>query len=143
MQARALVIVAAGLFIAADAKEDVAKEMKKLEGKWKVVAVEARGMKVPEDKLKDAAVIIKGDKITMADPGKGSKDLVFKIDPTKKPKHIDLTDPKEKDTAPAIYSLEGDELRICVPLAMKDAKRPESFETKDKPQMAFTCKRAK
>lgn len=143
MIVRALVIVVAGLLVAADAKEDVAKEMKKLEGKWKVVAVEARGMKVPEDKLKGAAVIIKGDKITMADPGKAAKELVFKIDPTKKPKHIDLTDPKEKDTAPAIYSLDGDELKICVPLAMKDAKRPETFDTKDKPQMAFTCRRAK
>lgn len=143
MKTRVLLIAAVALLVAADAKEDVAKELKKLEGTWKVVAVEARGMKVPEDKLKGAAVIIKGDRITMADPGKGAKDLVFKIDPTRKPKHINLTDPKEKDTAPAIYALEGNELRICVPLAMKDAKRPESFDTKDKPQMAFTCKREK
>lgn len=138
MRRKLLVIVAAGFLIAADAKEQ-----QLLEGKWKVTAVEAGGMKVPEDKLKTAFVVIKGDKLTMSDVGKEGKELVFKIDPAKKPKHIDLTDPKTKDTLPGIYALEGDELKICFPLTMKDAKRPETLAPKDKGHMALTCKREK
>jgi uncharacterized protein (TIGR03067 family) len=150
MRLKALVgLMIAGLLLAADAKDDAAKEMKKLEGTWKVVAAEASGTKVPDDKLKDAVVIIKGDKLTLGDKGdKGAKDLVFKIDPSKKPKQIDLTDPKDKDkTALGIYSLEGDELKLCIPLSppgKKDEKtRPDSFETKDKKALIFTCKREK
>lgn len=152
MRIKALVMVAAaGLLLAADAKEDAAKEMKKLEGTWKVVSAEAGGAKIPDDKLKDAFIVIKGDKLTMVDKGKDkdNKELTLKIDPSKKPKLLDLTDPKEKDgkPVPAIYALDGNELKICIPLVemgkKADAKRPESFETKDKAIMTFNCKREK
>jgi uncharacterized protein (TIGR03067 family) len=151
MYPKALLILVTGLSIAADAKEDVAKETKKLEGTWKVTASEVGGMKLPEEKLKDSVLIIKDGKFVMAERGKEKegKQLTFKIDPSTKPKHLDLTDPKEKDAkpVPCIYALDGDELKVCIPLVEKgkkdEAKRPEGFETKDKPLMALTCKREK
>ena len=78
-----------------------------------------------------------------------SDELTFKIDPGKKPKQIDMADPKDKDAkpVPCIYSLEGDELKLCLPLVAPgkkdDAARPESFDTKDKKLMTFICKRQK
>jgi uncharacterized protein (TIGR03067 family) len=146
MRMKLLAIAAALVLVAADA----ADEAKKLQGDWKVVAAEAGGMKV-DDKLKDAYLIVKGDKFIMADKGKGkeNKELVFKIDPNKKPKQLDLTDPTRPNvpSIPCIYSLEGDQLKVCIPLVEKgkktDLKRPESFDTKDKPLMTFTAKRAK
>ncbi|MBY0525535.1 MAG: TIGR03067 domain-containing protein [Gemmataceae bacterium] len=146
MRIKALLgVFVAVLLVAADAKE----EAKQLEGTWKVVSADVAGMKVPDDKIKDAIVIIKGDKLTLGDRGKDGKELSFTVDPSKKPKHIDLTDLKAKNakSVPGIYALEKDELKLCIPLveAGKAANltRPESFETKDKAFMTITCKRDK
>src|SRR5690349_15878759 len=56
--------------------------------------------------------------------------FAYKIDASKKPKHIDFIDqdgPRKGQTTPAIYSLDGDTLRICFPprpIAV-DAKEPK------------------
>jgi uncharacterized protein (TIGR03067 family) len=149
MRPKALLIVIAGFLVAADAKED--KELKNLQGTWKVVSGETGGVKVPADKLKDAVLVIDGDKFIMTDRGKEKegKTLTFKIDLSKRPKQLDLTDPKEKDAkpVPCIYALDGDELKLCIPLVplgkKEDVQRPASFDTKDKLLMLMVCQREK
>ena len=69
----------------------------------------------------------------------------FKLDASKKPKQIDITptDGDEKDKViHGIYSLEKDELKICI--ARGDKERPTEFESKEgSGHMLVTLKRAK
>jgi len=118
------VALCTGLCFAADAKEDAAKDKEKLQGTWQVVGGEEQGEKIADAKLKmaDMRFIIDGDKIRK-EKGKGG---TFKLDPTKKPKEIDLSD--DKETVKGIYSLDGDTLKFCVASAGND--RPTDFTTK-------------
>jgi uncharacterized protein (TIGR03067 family) len=143
-------ILAAIALVAAQAPiTDLAQEMKKLEGKWKVVKVEVGGKASPPEKFQDTFVVIKGNKFVMAKRGKEALglDATFTIDPNKKPKTMDLTATSQKEGIPvlAIYALDVDELKVCMPLANPLGIRPNTFDTEDKekPIMTFTCKRDK
>jgi uncharacterized protein (TIGR03067 family) len=108
------------------------------QGKWAVVAVEKSGMKIPEEFTKDAAISVKGNTITVELLGE-TKEAKFKIDPSKKPKAIDLDfEGKEHE---GIYELKGDTLRVCFPMEA-GAKRPKTFNSEGETVLA-TFKRAK
>jgi uncharacterized protein (TIGR03067 family) len=62
-----------------------------------------------------------------SEPDKGT----FKLDPSAKPKAIDITGtegPNKGKTIPAIYELTDDTLTVCYNLGGKD--RPTEFKTK-------------
>ena len=68
---------------------------------------------------------------------KVEKGHTFKVDPKKKPAHIDVTDNNGK-TVQGIYKLEKDELFICI--GERSGKRPTDFAGKDvrgKPVFTF------
>jgi len=127
MRMRALLFVtAAGLLVAADAKDDaVKKEMDKLQGTWKVVKAVKQGGDAPEDERKKLQVVIVGDKLTMKTKN-GAETTPFVIDPSKKPATIDLT-LDETRTLQGIYELDKDALKICVGLSGE--KRPGEFKS--------------
>jgi len=146
MKPRLLILLAASLLLAADAKEDEGKkERKKLQGTWSVVSIEVNGEQVPMKDFKDFRWVITADKITWKD-GKRDQDFNYELGPTQKPKTIDLLFPERgaqaKDQAiPGIYSLEGDTLKI----SYGKKKRPAEFKTQkggDK-QALFVLKREK
>jgi uncharacterized protein (TIGR03067 family) len=151
MRTRFLLVAAVGLLLlGADApkdKEAAKDEAKKLEGTWKVVSGEAGGMKVEDEKLLKE-IVFQGDKLTLKQD-KGGQEGTFRVDPSQKPKALDFIVTRDgKDlTIPLIYSLDGDELKVVIPLVepgkLKDVKRPDSFETKDKPLILLTAKRDK
>jgi uncharacterized protein (TIGR03067 family) len=149
MRTRLLALLAAGLLLGADAKEEAAKETKKLQGTWSVTAVKVGGKALPEKDFMGDRLVIKGNLLRMInEKKKGGPEFTFTIDPSKKPKHIDMTDTKQKKTVPCIYTLEGDEFRMCIPLVEKGKKepmlkRPESVDAKDKPQICFTARKQK
>jgi uncharacterized protein (TIGR03067 family) len=124
-------------------------ENKKLEGTWKVVSAEVAGMKATPKEFGMEEVVVKDDKLTFRNQGKEVMVFQFTTDPTKKPKAMEWIKPGDKSTLPAIYALEGDELKICTPLVPKDRKpgdtlkRPEGFDTKDQPLMLLVLKREK
>lgn len=91
---------------------------KLLQGEWRAVAVEVQGRQLTAEQVKAARVRVKGDKMTVTlGPGTVTESTIH-LDPTKKPKALDLTPlaGEEKGTrCPAgIYELDGDSLRICV-----------------------------
>jgi len=122
-----------GLVLADDAKDDaVKKEREKLAGKWQVVSLEVDGMKTPEDMLAQASVTIdaKG-KITVTVDGNVIIEATTKIDPSKKPKTVDITytlGDLKGQTALGIYALDGDTYRYC--RAAPDKDRPTEFSAK-------------
>jgi uncharacterized protein (TIGR03067 family) len=113
----------------------VKKELDKLQGTWQVVGVEENGMKIPDEKLRDAkaTVTIEGDKHTLKYGGKSQGTVTMKIDPTTKPKQYDLviTEGAEKGKVQlGIYEADGDTFRLCLNKAGA-AGRPTEFSAKD------------
>jgi uncharacterized protein (TIGR03067 family) len=127
-------VLTAGL--AADNKSD---EAKKLEGTWVVTSATLDG-KVLDD-LKNGQIMIAGDKLTIK--GSDGKELKhsFKVDPSKKPKTMDLAFvEKVANAAPSsvIYDLDGDTLKLVLG---QPGKRPAEFTDEGRPLV--TLKRKK
>ena len=110
----------------------VAEEMEKFQGTWRQIAHERDGVAdPPEERGWEPRVTFTGDTfvVTLADgstPIKGT----FKVDPTREPKALDLTDTFGADagkTFLAIYALEGDRLIFCDADASQE--RPTEFRT--------------
>jgi uncharacterized protein (TIGR03067 family) len=117
---------AAFLLGAAGAKDDARGDHEKLQGTWKVASAEDSGRKAPDEAVKNLKLVITKDKITYEFGGKTTK-WSFKLDATKKPKWIDLTEGDR--TTLGIYELEGDNLKICLPEGRK-GERSMAFESK-------------
>ena len=137
---------AVSLLIGADAlTANVSGGEKTLQGTWKLSKGEADGKALPKKQLKDGKLVIKGDDytVTLADIGtvKGTQ----KLDPTKKPKTIDIKDASglNKDkTCLGIYELKGDEFRVT--FAPPGKPRPTKFTTTaDSGQWMHVWKRVK
>jgi uncharacterized protein (TIGR03067 family) len=143
MRLAVIALFACAITVRADDKD----ELKKLEGEWQVIETVFGGTEVPPGKGAPEKATIKNGKLT----GIGAE-VTLATDATKKPKWLNMTftrDGKEQ-TINAIYELTGDELKICMPLAPKkgekavfENKRPEGFDTKDKPEMMLKMTRKK
>ena len=122
--------------------QDAAKtEIAKLQGTWKVVAMEAEGQKVPEEflKKKEMQLLVKQDRLSFSGPD----DLQpFRVDPTAKPKTIDFLGDASKVINKGIYELEADTLKLCFS-QRPTLDRPKDFDTKGTKYFLFTLKREK
>jgi uncharacterized protein (TIGR03067 family) len=130
MKRYALLAIAVCVLIAADEKEGAKKELKKFEGTWQFTMLEIDGQKPPEDEVKKHKVVIEGDKYTLKIDDTVVSRGIIKVDPTKKPKHIDIT-PKEGENDGqvmlGIYEETGDTHKVCY--ARHGDKRPEKFSS--------------
>jgi uncharacterized protein (TIGR03067 family) len=147
-------LVLVGLLGAAGgpAADRAGEELKKLEGTWKVVAMEVSGKPVPAGKLPVEKFIIKGDQVVLRERGKDKK-AGIRVDPTREPRALDLLLPhgKERVTWKGIYALKGDELKICMPVAVAKGTslppidqlgaRPDSFSTKGRARTLIVARR--
>jgi len=145
MRLRFLVVCIGGVLLAADKpEEEIKKEKEKLKGTWTVMGLELEGEKIEEDFVKQIKLLMDGDKITLKgdfpDSDRYGK-LTLKLDPSVKPKTIDLTLAAEKDTTlEGIYQLDGDTWKICLKVSGKE--RPTKFETQAGSEMVLaTLKR--
>jgi uncharacterized protein (TIGR03067 family) len=134
-----------GFALRAQDSDAAKQELKKLEGDWKVEKVEAGNTTATPDQLKDLkSVTFKGNTFTSI-AGAAKVEGTVKIDPSKRPKTMDILfkGGQDKDvTYRAIYSLDGDDLKMCGTRASKD--RPKDFDVKDKPdQTLMVFKRVK
>jgi uncharacterized protein (TIGR03067 family) len=117
----------------------------RLQGKWKVVKVQATDQ-LEIELGKFVTFEFKGDKftITIDVPDKVDKSLTgtIKIDPTKTPKTMDFTaqsGPEKGKTTLQIYQLDGDTLKIH--RAYKDGTRPTDMTHKKGETALHTLKR--
>jgi uncharacterized protein (TIGR03067 family) len=128
MKTRWLMVVVAGMLLAADEPDDaVKKEQKKLEGTWMPLSQESKGEREEKDKLKKHALVFERDKLTIKDEAK-SREHTFKIDPAKTPKTIDINDKTGDAVGLGIYKLDGDTLTMAI--AKPNSERPTEFTTK-------------
>ena len=131
--ARAILTLAAltALFgMSAGPKDDAAKADKRtIQGTWKFVSVLDQGMEqqMPEGNR----LVIASDSLKVVYPKDDPRGWKYTIDPSKDPKEMDWIveiDPGHPIRQLAIYSLEGDTLKICSTAAGKP--RPTKFESK-------------
>ncbi len=129
------------------AGEKAPNDAKDLQGTWQVIDLEANGEKKPANEFEGWNIIIKGDEIWLEKPTGVDPKLKYKLDPTKKPKTIDLTVQEGKDKGKVvlgIYSLEKGQLRLCINTFGDPSFRPKEFKTHDKDGVGFaTLKRIK
>lgn len=120
----------------ADGPQD---EATKLQGTWAVVS--ADGIDVPKDAVKRLKVVIRRETFRLMVPGREGEQeklrekekATFKLDPSKKPKAIDLTkDPKGSITR-GVYELDGDTLTLVWRVG---GPRPTEVLTKRRPKQA-------
>ena len=141
MKQRARLLLVAGLMAlaapraSADPGDPEQRELEKLQGAWQVLSVEWGGSHYQEA---GGAWFIQGDRIL----GVGT----FRLVPGTNPKALDLLT-LTKDQWLGIYSLEGDELKICLARSGKlgdreGCNRPQSFDP-GKAHLLITARRTK
>jgi uncharacterized protein (TIGR03067 family) len=115
-----------GVWLHAD---EAPSDKDKLQGTWRMVSRETRG----EARDHDGQVVFKGDRFQMLRNGEVRIEVTFKLDPSARPKTIDIHVEKspeeshvEKKTSLGIYELLGDELRWCADEPGHE-KRPTEF----------------
>ncbi len=121
-----------------------ADDLKAMEGTWKVESAEAGGQPVESDDLKNLEVRIKGDQYNV-NTKDGPNIGTLKLDETQKPRTMDATRTEGFEAGKvvqAIYTLEGDTLRVCY--ALDGGERPTELATKEgSPWLLITYRREK
>jgi uncharacterized protein (TIGR03067 family) len=114
------------------ADEAVTKDRQLYAGTWRITSLETDGIKVSEDEAKTITVINKEDGTwTLVVEGKVASRGTSKIDPTRKPKTIDLTETEGEQkgqTILGIYEVEKDSRKLCI--SKSGQKRPAEFSAK-------------
>jgi uncharacterized protein (TIGR03067 family) len=144
MRAHALFVLAAGMSLAADgAKDDaITLEQTKLDGTWVVESIVRDPKERGPGEGQGIRCAITGEKVVFTFPGqdKPAGSFLIRIDPTRKPKALDIREgepPSGKSVNAtrkgppvlAIYELDGDTLRVCwAPLEKRE--RPKEFAAK-------------
>ena len=128
----ALLFVIPSLTAAGDDKDKAIKEdRKKYEGTWQVVSLEVNGNKSAEEDAKKITVVNEADgKWAIEVEGKVVARGTSEIDPTKKPKTVDLTMTEGEDkgkTSLGIYEFGEDSRKVC--LAPAGKARPAEFSS--------------
>jgi uncharacterized protein (TIGR03067 family) len=121
------------------------KELKKLEGKWRLVKA-ATGGKESDFKDKEAYFVFKGTEITLSSGTKTETLHVTALDPSTALKCIDLTERREgrpERTLEGVYAIDGDTLRIAHAMPKDGKSRPTSVEKPDDQALVWTLTRVK
>ena len=129
MPRRVLLLAAALVMVPAPPEDAVKREWAKFAGTWRRVAHETEGRKTPADTARrfrltltaDGTYAMRVDDLVVVEGTAG-------IDPTRKPKTVDMTPTTGRSKGQkllGIYELEGDEYRICY--APSGKERPQKF----------------
>jgi len=142
-----IVVLAVPFPLAADEKEDVSKELKALEGKWKAVSMEAAGTPLPKESMPDFTFIVAADGKSTAKMAQAEEQATITVDPKKNPKTIDNlheSGAQQGKKQYGIYKLEGDKWTVCMTRpGVAASDRPKDFTTKDTANVVFVFERVK
>ena len=109
---------------------DTSNDLKAAQGIWTLSSGEVDGKPLTEKQLKGGKLEIKGDGYTVKLADHETLTGTQKMDPTKSPKAIDITDsngPNKGKTSLGIYEIKGDEFRVV--FAATGKPRPTKFAT--------------
>jgi uncharacterized protein (TIGR03067 family) len=127
--------------------EDVRKELKALEGKWKAIALEAGGNALPKEQVPDFTYIVGPNGKATGQMAVGEYQATMTVDPKKTPKTIDNlheSGPQKGKKQYGIYKLEGDRWTVSMSRpGVAETDRPKDFTTKDTANVVFVFERVK
>ncbi|HEV3146364.1 MAG TPA: TIGR03067 domain-containing protein [Gemmataceae bacterium] len=143
MNPSTFLLLVASLFPSQEpSKDDLAKkDLEKLQGDWKLVAVEQNGVKIEGNaSAPDTLFRVEKTKYSTNTYQPWQEIGELKLDPTQKPKAMDATwnEGQNKEVAKAVYDLDGDKLRVAYlrvermggAQALFADERPKDFKTK-------------
>jgi uncharacterized protein (TIGR03067 family) len=109
------------------AQDDAAKkDMKLLEGTWTVESATKDGKDF--DRIKNDKLVFAGNKLTVKMKDR-DENATYTIDPSKKPKTIDISTEGKMERVEGIYEVKGDSLKIC--FGEPGTQRPDAFSAGD------------
>jgi uncharacterized protein (TIGR03067 family) len=120
-------MVAVVFCLAAEAKDDAKKDQEKLQGDWTFVSGERDGQPFPEELAQSLKRTMTKDKFTIRNGEEVVSQGTFKLDPSQKPKTIELKVEGSDQPVHGIYELDGDMFKICY--AAPGEERPKKFST--------------
>jgi uncharacterized protein (TIGR03067 family) len=145
MTKRAVLFVVWAAWSVAAVADEAKTDRETIQGKWAIASLTVNGEVRSADTFKDLRLEIKGDKYIITQEGEAAF-RTFKLDPTRKPKAIDITygdGPNKGKTGRAIYSVEPDTLRICRD-EQPERERPKEFRAeRGSGRVLVTWKRVK
>ena len=122
-------LLACGL-LGSDGEDATKKEYARFEGVWSFAVVDVEGTKQPAPPFESNKIIIAQDGRFIVVQGPKVTRGIFKLDPSKTPKHFDQTvtdGPAKGLTAACIYELEGDTYKLCG--SFRGKERPATFDS--------------
>ena len=129
-------VLLVGLLLGAEGKtDDAKKDQEALQGSWKVVSSEAGG-KDQTEQFKDHLLVFEGDTFALKKGDQVGLKGTFKLDPSEKPRAIDMTiteGGREGDKGKVlhgIYELDKGTLKWCT-AEPGGTDRPKEFSTKE------------
>jgi uncharacterized protein (TIGR03067 family) len=126
-----LALVALLLVVSASAQPDDQQEKKALDGTWNVVKLSKGTVTAAKELIDPLTFVIAGDRMKMMVKDMVVAEVELKIDPSKQPRQIDVTDltgPQKGMVSLGIYELDGNKLKTCFFVDATDPKkRPDSF----------------
>ena len=128
------------------ADDEARKELKALQGKWKVATIEAAGMPLPKGSFPAFTWVIREDGNTTAQMPAGDFPVTLTLDPKKNPKaFVNLHGSGEQQKKQyGIYKLDGDTLTVCQTLpGAAETDRPTDFTTKGTNNVVIVFERVK
>jgi uncharacterized protein (TIGR03067 family) len=129
MRLRLLLVLTTGLGILGIAADEARNELDEFQGEWQLVSATRDGKDMPPEMVKVFRNAVKGDKFTITREGKPAEAGTMKLDPTKKPKEVDLVLAEDNRTALGIYERSGGTLKLCYAPPGKD--RPKEFSAEE------------
>ena len=142
-----VLVLAPPLSLAADDADDVKKELKALEGKWKAVAFEAGGKALPKESIPEFTFTVGAGGKSNAKTPQHDDQATISVDPKKDPKTIDNLHESGASKGKkqyGVYKLEGDKWTVCMTApGAAETDRPKSFNTKDSASVVFVFERVK
>jgi uncharacterized protein (TIGR03067 family) len=106
-----------------------ATDLDRLQGSWRVTALEVDGQPMTSEMLAGSSIVVKGRRFTSLGMGAVYEGEV-ELDPEAAPCRLDMkfdAGPEKGKTNPGIYELNGDIWRLC--FAMRGGVRPAAFAT--------------
>ena len=141
-----ILVLATPLALVADNADEVRKELKSLEGKWKAVEMEAGGTPLPSDGINFTYTVAPNGK-AIGESTQGVYQAAIIVDPSKSPRTIDNlheTGAQKGKKQYGIYKLEGDKWTVCMTRpGVTEGDRPKDFDTKDTANVVFVFERLK